>query len=108
MPTYEYACPACGIVEVFQSIKEDALTKCPSCKKRTVTRVVSGGGAVIFKGSGFWETDYNRSQDYSQRAKADAPTAAAPPAQPQPAAKPSAAPEVKSSGEPPSAPPARK
>ena len=80
MPTYEYACPACGIVEVFQSIKEDALTKCPSCKKRTVTRVVSGGGAVIFKGSGFWETDYNRSQDYSQRAKADAPTAAAPPA----------------------------
>ena len=106
MPTYEYACPACGIVETFQSIKEDALTKCPKCHKRKVTRMVSGGGAVIFKGSGFWETDYNRSQDYSKQAKADAPAADTPPAQPQP--QPAAKPAVAPSAEPPSAPPTKK
>lgn len=76
MPTYEYACPTCGIVEAFQSIKEAALTKCPSCKKAKVQRMISTGGGVIFKGSGFWETDYNRSGDYSKKQKADstAPT----------------------------------
>lgn len=78
MPTYEYACPTCGIVEAFQSIKEPALTKCPSCKKAKVQRMISGGGGVIFKGSGFWETDYNRSGDYAKKKKADiAPAAAA-------------------------------
>ncbi len=93
MPTYEYACPTCGIVEAFQSIKEDALTKCPKCKKQKVTRMVSSGASVIFKGSGFWETDYNRSKDYSKKAKdesAKPAEAAAPPTQPQakPAIKP--------------------
>lgn len=71
MPTYEYACPTCGIVEAFQSIKEPALTKCPTCKKAKVQRMISGGGGVIFKGSGFWETDYNRSGDYAKKQKAD-------------------------------------
>ena len=71
MPTYEYACPTCGIVEAFQSIKEPALTKCPTCKKAKVQRMVSLGGGVIFKGSGFWETDYNRSGDYAKKQKAD-------------------------------------
>ena len=71
MPTYEYACPKCGIVEAFQSIKEPALTKCPTCKKAKVQRMISGGGGVIFKGSGFWETDYNRSGDYAKKQKAD-------------------------------------
>jgi putative FmdB family regulatory protein len=71
MPTYEYACPDCGIVEVFQSIKEKALSKCPQCKKRKVTRMLSGGGGVIFKGSGFWETDYNRSDDYKSKSKSE-------------------------------------
>jgi putative FmdB family regulatory protein len=69
MPTYEYACPTCGIVEVFQSIKEAALTKCPNCKKAKVQRMVSQGAGVIFKGSGFWETDYNRSSDYAAKQK---------------------------------------
>ncbi|MBA3708451.1 MAG: zinc ribbon domain-containing protein [Planctomycetes bacterium] len=69
MPTYEYACPTCGIVEVFQSIKEAPLKKCPQCKKQKVTRIVSGGSGVIFKGSGFWETDYNRSSDYQKKTK---------------------------------------
>ena len=72
MPTYEYACPTCGIVEAFQSIKEDSLTKCPKCHKQKVTRMVSSGGGVIFKGSGFWETDYNRSKEYANKAKNDA------------------------------------
>jgi putative FmdB family regulatory protein len=71
MPTYEYACPTCGLIEVFQSIKEKALTKCPQCKKAKVTRIISGGAGVIFKGSGFWETDYNRSSDYQAKSKAD-------------------------------------
>lgn len=76
MPTYEYACPTCGIVEAFQSIKEPALTKCPCCKKAKVQRMISSGGGVIFKGSGFWETDYNRSGDYAKKQKADLAPAA--------------------------------
>lgn len=71
MPTYEYACPKCGIVECFQSIKDPALTKCPQCKKAKVTRLLSTGGGVIFKGSGFWETDYHRSADYKKRESAE-------------------------------------
>ncbi len=71
MPTYEYACPKCGIVEVYQSIKDDALTKCPQCKKAKVSRMVSQGAGVIFKGSGFWETDYNRSADYQKKKAAE-------------------------------------
>ena len=47
------------------------LTKCPQCKKAKVTRLLSGGAGVIFKGSGFWETDYNRSSDYKSKEKAD-------------------------------------
>src|SRR5258708_7202426 len=83
MPTYEYACPTCGIVEVFQSIKEDALKKCPQCKKAKVQRMVSVGAGVIFKGTGFWETDYNRSADYNKKkSKEDAGSPADPIPQP--------------------------
>ena len=71
MPTYEYACSACGIVEAFQSMREEPLTMCPTCKKRKVHRIVSRGAGIIFKGSGFWETDYNR-PDQDKRAKASA------------------------------------
>lgn len=71
MPTYEYACPKCGIFEAFQSIKEAPLERCPTCKRGKVTRLLSGGAGVIFKGSGFWETDYNRSGDYAKRAKSE-------------------------------------
>jgi putative FmdB family regulatory protein len=103
MPTYEYACPSCGIVEVFQSIKEDALTRCPTCKKQKVTRMVSSGAGVIFKGSGFWETDYNRSQEYAGKAKADT---AAKSAESAPATAAAAKPEPKKA-EPPVTPPAK-
>jgi putative FmdB family regulatory protein len=71
MPTYEYACPTCGIVECFQSIKDAPHTKCPTCRKAKVSRLVSSGAGVIFKGSGFWETDYNRSADYKKKASSE-------------------------------------
>ena len=71
MPTYEYRCDACGHeMEAFQSIKARPLRKCPECEKSSLERLISGGGAVIFKGSGFYETDY-RSKDYKQKAEAD-------------------------------------
>jgi len=72
MPTYEYACRACGHeFEQFQSIKADPVRTCPACGKRKVERKIGIGGAVIFKGGGFYETDY-RSADYEQAKKADA------------------------------------
>lgn len=59
MPTYEYACPKCGHeFEVFQSMKDEPLKKCPKCKKTGVKRLVGGGAGLIFKGSGFYITDY--------------------------------------------------
>lgn len=69
MPTYEYLCEACDHqFEEFQSMSADALTKCPECKKKKLVRVFGGGAAIIFKGSGFYETDY-RSQSYKDGAK---------------------------------------
>jgi putative FmdB family regulatory protein len=57
MPTYEYECTECGHnFEAFQSMKDEPLRSCPSCGK-SVRRVVSGGAGVIFKGSGFYNTD---------------------------------------------------
>ncbi len=73
MPTYEYACSSCGIVEAFQAMRDEPLKKCPQCKRCKVVRIFSGGAGVIFKGSGFWETDYNRSSDYQKRSTAETP-----------------------------------
>lgn len=74
MPTYEYRCAACGHeFERFQSIKADPIRTCPRCKKRKVERLISGGGAVLFKGSGFYETDY-RSESYKKAAEAEKKT----------------------------------
>jgi putative FmdB family regulatory protein len=76
MPTYEYRCDGCGHeFEIFQSITAKSLRKCPSCEKNTLERLISGGGAVLFKGSGFYETDY-RSKDYAQKAEAEKKSAA--------------------------------
>lgn len=86
MPTYDYRCPTCGTFEVHQSIKEPALARCPTCGSKKIARLVSSGGGVIFTGSGFWETDYNRSTDYASKKKADAAPAAAKPAGSAPAA----------------------
>lgn len=62
MPTYEYRCGNCGNeLEVMQSIKDAPLTKCPKCGKETLKKMVSGGAGLIFKGSGFYLTDYKKS-----------------------------------------------
>ena len=61
MPTYDYECSACGHrFEELQTFNEAPLTKCPNCKKNKLTRLFGGGGAIIFKGGGFYETDYRR------------------------------------------------
>lgn len=71
MPTYEYHCDACGNhFDEFQGINEPTLKKCPKCKKQKLRRIFGAGAAIIFKGSGFYETDY-RSDAYKSAAKAD-------------------------------------
>ena len=63
MPTYEYECKACEHrFEIFQSIKASPLKKCPECKKMKLRRLIGSGAGIIFKGSGFYETDYKRSR----------------------------------------------
>ena len=60
MPTYEYQCKKCDYVfEQFQSIKDAPLKKCPKCKG-AVRRLIGTGAGIIFKGSGFYETDYKK------------------------------------------------
>jgi putative FmdB family regulatory protein len=71
MPTYDYVCDACDHkFELFQSIKEDAKKKCPECGKPKLRRLFGIGSAVMFKGSGFYQTDY-RSDSYKKQASAD-------------------------------------
>ncbi|MBX7073438.1 MAG: zinc ribbon domain-containing protein [Pirellulales bacterium] len=71
MPTYDYKCDACGHqFELFQSITADAETKCPECKKKKLRRLIGPGAAIVFKGSGFYKTDY-RSDSYKKQAAAD-------------------------------------
>lgn len=75
MPTYEYRCNACKHeFEEFQSITAPHIKKCPSCGKLKLERLIGIGSAVMFKGGGFYETDY-RSESYKQAAKADADAA---------------------------------
>jgi putative FmdB family regulatory protein len=63
MPTYEYECDACGhAFERLQRMTDPAVRKCPSCGRLKVRRLISGGAGVIFKGSGFYETDYKRNR----------------------------------------------
>jgi putative FmdB family regulatory protein len=104
MPTYEYECDACGhAFEDFQSITSKPTRKCPKCAKLKLRRLIGSGSAVIFKGSGFYQTDY-RSKEYKAEAKAD--TAASSPSKaeaskteaPKPSAKPSAAAASRDSG----------
>jgi putative FmdB family regulatory protein len=81
MPTYEYECSICGHrFEQFQSIKDRPLTKCSECGGR-VERLLGCGAGLLFKGSGFYITDY-RSRDYRQKAKADVSAPAAKPEAP--------------------------
>lgn len=71
MPTYDYQCEACKHTwEEFQSIKADPTKKCPSCRKLKAKRQIGGGAGLIFRGSGFYLTDY-RSDSYKKAAEAD-------------------------------------
>lgn len=70
MPTYEYECEVCGNrFDVFQNIKEEPIKECPKCKGH-VKRLIGAGAGIIFKGSGFYITDY-RSESYKKDAKKD-------------------------------------
>ena len=80
MPTYDYECSACGhAFEALQSMTDKKLTKCPKCKKAKLSRLIGSGSGIVFKGSGFYETDYKRK---GETKPTDSPTA-------QPAPKPS-------------------
>ena len=72
MPTYEYECQKCSTtLEVFQSITATPKRKCPECgSPRGLRRKIGAGAGIIFRGSGFYQTDY-RSQEYKKAAKAD-------------------------------------
>jgi putative FmdB family regulatory protein len=73
MPTYEYECDACGATfERFHSMTAKPIRTCPTCGKRKVRRLIGMGAGLIFKGSGFYATDY-RSESYKNAAKADSP-----------------------------------
>lgn len=71
MPTYDYRCNACRHeFELFQSMKDSPKRKCPECGKNALERLIGLGGGIIFKGGGFYETDY-RSDSYKKSAEAD-------------------------------------
>ena len=73
MPTYDYICDACGHeFEAFESIKADPQTVCPTCHEVKLRRKIGPGAAILFKGSGFYQTDY-RSESYKKAAKSDKP-----------------------------------
>jgi putative FmdB family regulatory protein len=71
MPTYDYVCDGCGhAFELFQSMSDNAKKTCPKCKKPKLRRLIGAGGAIVFKGSGFYKTDY-RSESYKKGAAAE-------------------------------------
>lgn len=71
MPTYDYECSGCEHrFEQFQKITDDPLAVCPKCKRKKLIRLFGTGAAVVFKGSGFYQTDY-RSENYKRAASSD-------------------------------------
>tara|TARA_B110000483_G_scaffold67745_1_gene84666 strand:+ start:3000 stop:3299 length:300 start_codon:yes stop_codon:yes gene_type:complete len=72
MPTYDYTCTKCGHDwEVFQSMKDEPLKTCPDCKKRSAKRLVGAGAGLIFKGTGFYITDYKNKPRGGEGAKTE-------------------------------------
>ena len=96
MPTYEYKCKECEhLFEHFQTMSSDRLTDCPECKQPSLRRLIGSGGALIFKGSGFYCTDYKqpsldgkveRTKEAAKRVKEDAAAKAPAPASSAPSA----------------------
>ncbi len=71
MPTYDYICDSCGHeFEAFESIKADPQKDCPECNTPKLRRKIGAGAAILFRGSGFYQTDY-RSESYKKAAKAE-------------------------------------
>jgi putative FmdB family regulatory protein len=71
MPTYDYVCDGCShAFELFQSMSDPVKKTCPKCSKKKLRRLIGAGGAIVFKGSGFYKTDY-RSESYKKGAAAD-------------------------------------
>src|ERR1051325_487875 len=78
MPTYDYVCDACNHeFELFQSITEEKKKKCPKCGKNKLRRLFGTGAAILFKGSGFYQTDY-RSESYKSGEKKESEAAKPP------------------------------
>jgi putative FmdB family regulatory protein len=86
MPTYDYVCQDCShAFDHFQSMSSDPLRTCPACSKDTLKRLIGAGGALIFKGSGFYCTDYkkpspdakvDKAKEASKQVKESTPAAA--------------------------------
>ena len=93
MPTYEYQCPQGHQFEKFQRITEKPRTKCPACGK-IATRKISGGAGLVFKGSGFYITDYGKDGKGPRKPEAEKPAAEAKPESPKPDSKPAAGPDT--------------
>ena len=71
MPTYDYVCKACGVeLEIFQSITERAKRRCPHCGESRLERKIGTGAGILFKGKGFYQTDY-RSESYTKSEQAE-------------------------------------
>jgi putative FmdB family regulatory protein len=80
MPTYQYECSACGhAFEELQGMTDPKLTKCPKCRKNKLARLIGGGSGMIFKGSGFYETDYKKKSAPSSTKDTPKPAASASP-----------------------------
>ena len=70
MPTYDYICNDCEkLYEYFQSMSDAPIKECPECKKNSLRRVISGGTGLIFKGSGYYLTDYKNKKTQSSENK---------------------------------------
>ena len=70
MPTYDYICNNCEkMYEYFQSMSDAPIKECPECKKNSLRRVISGGTGLIFKGSGYYLTDYKNKKTQSSEDK---------------------------------------
>jgi len=74
MPTYQYECQACGHeFEELQGMTDAKLKKCPKCHKNKLARLIGGGSGMIFKGSGFYETDYKKKSSSSDKKESPKP-----------------------------------
>ena len=89
MPTYEYECDACDhAFEVLQSMTDAKLKKCPKCGKLKLKRLIGSGSGIIFKGTGFYETDFKTKDKPSQTDSSPKPKSSESSSESKPAAKP--------------------